>query len=602
MAETNPILIYIAGNPADFPMEYYDYTTQAMEGAIPTLLRAFSEATDYEIIYWQEGAEDQREIARERNQVDLISYAALKSGEQTSNPSKILLYELEKEGQIYGYWLEATEAAPFGFAETLQSFVSTRSIAQQNGWLTEVVQAPMDLRVQKMTAELFSLAVVTVILCICCIGMYQKIRKQRQQEQAKKRTDLLTGIGNREFLQSRYEAILPAQRILYHFYAFRYDSARIERSKGRESLNSYQCFLATTLANSLTDEDSVARVDERTLAVLRISGNEKECNAWLCPILSRLNDDCEFAENYGQPLLMAGVVPLTSSDRSFEEILELAGQTADIAATNATLFSYCDEALERKIQEEKVLQADLERAIQEKEFELYIQFYVSVKTGAVVGGEALTRWQHPEKGFLLPNRFVSLLEREGTIDRLDYLMLEKVCGFLEDVQSRGAESFFLSCNFSRKTFVAPDFVERTQEIMQRYGFAKNRLVFEMTESASVSDFKMMLKNAEKVKECGVRIALDDFGEKFTSFFDLQEYPIDIIKLDKRLIDNIQTRKGQVILKGMIQVGHDMGLTLMAEGVEDDSQVELLRDMGCDLIQGFHFHYPLPDWSAKKKLF
>ena len=123
----------------------------------------------------------------------------------------------------------------------------------------------------------------------------------------------------------------------------------------------------------------------------------------------------------------------------------------------------------------------------------------------------------------------------------------------------------------------------------------------MTESVPSGDDAQVLQTMAGLKALGVRIALDDFGEGFTSFYDLQEYPVDSLKLDKSLIDNLGTSKGNAILKAMIRVSQELGLTILAEGVEQDDQVQALRSMGCDIIQGYRFAYPVPDWDARDQL-
>jgi len=245
--------------------------------------------------------------------------------------------------------------------------------------------------------------------------------------------------------------------------------------------------------------------------------------------------------------------------------------------------------------------SDVHRGLNQDEFEIYVQFIVDAISGKIIGGEALTRWLHPTKGLLLPDLFVPQLEAEGKICQIDYSTLEKACAFLSELYASGVDQFFISCNFSRTTFSAEDFVEKCLAVTERYPFPSRMLVFELTESASGGSSTHILRNAIRIKELGFRIALDDFGERFTSFFDLQEYPIDVLKVDKRLIDNLHTEKGVAIFRGMTQVCHEIGLQILAEGVEREEQVCVLRELKCDIIQGFHFHYPVPAHFAMKKL-
>ena len=188
------------------------------------------------------------------------------------------------------------------------------------------------------------------------------------------------------------------------------------------------------------------------------------------------------------------------------------------------------------------------------------------------------------------------------ISRMDYYILEKSCAFLDVLEKQGVRAFFLSCNFSRKSFGAPDFVERCKEILRRYTFDRKRLIFELTESAKAQETGQVLANTRRAKEeLGVLVVLDDFGEGFTSFYDLQEYPVDGIKLDKSLVDHVSTPKGQAIVRVMVKIGHELGLTVLAEGVEDDEQLAVLQELDCDAIQGFRFYHPVPAWEAEEKL-
>lgn len=245
-------------------------------------------------------------------------------------------------------------------------------------------------------------------------------------------------------------------------------------------------------------------------------------------------------------------------------------------------------------QKEEILLLQMLDGLKNNEFEVYIHWFVeNKKSRKIVGGEALSRWNHPRRGLLMPSEYVPLMEKKHIVALLDYYIMEKVCQFLEVTDWQQSEDFFISCNFSRDTFAEPDFAERCAEILKRYQFSRKALVLELTETGSAHDKSGVYRNAEKIKEWGISVVLDDFGEGYTSFGDLQSNRFSGLKLDKNLIQNISTREGEIILSGIIEVGHRLGMTVIAEGVETEFQAEKLKDMHCDVIQGFYFHKPMP---------
>src|SRR5699024_9891769 len=137
---------------------------------------------------------------------------------------------------------------------------------------------------------------------------------------------------------------------------------------------------------------------------------------------------------------------------------------------------------------------------------------------------------------LLPSGFIPIMEREGLIPQMDYYMLKKACDFLERLHRDKIEDFYISCNISRVTFEEPSFAERCKEIVEKYRFRKSLLILELIEGLPGTDSSGIRRNAAALRDYGVRLVLDDFGEGFTSFFDLQEYPTDYLKLDKSLVD------------------------------------------------------------------
>ena len=257
----------------------------------------------------------------------------------------------------------------------------------------------------------------------------------------------------------------------------------------------------------------------------------------------------------------------------------------------------------RICQERWKLLTDFRKGLEREEFQLCLQFFVDARTFRIVGGETLSRWKHPRLGLLGPDRYIPDLEGDGRISALDLFGLERTCAFLEDLDRQGIRDFFLSCNFSRRTFAAPDFARRCIEIIGRHSFARKLLILEVTETQQIDrrEAAQMLDNILRIRRQGARVIFDDFGMGFSSFHDLQDYPMDGLKLDKELVDNMGTERGRIILRALVDTGHRMGMTILAEGVENEEQIQLLQDLRCDVLQGFRFSVPLPAEEARKRI-
>ena len=446
------------------------------------------------------------------------------------------------------------------------------------------------------------LVVLLLAMGATLIYLIRRSRRQVRELQQEREKDALTGVGNLDYLIRQYPLLVGEHnRILYSAYYFYVDAEHLNRMTSRAETNEFLKYMAKVLTEYETDIDLLARVSDGGFAVLRLSPGEQESRSWFLPILKDLQN---FAETEGKPYVghvSVGIYRLRQTDDDLHEILFNAGQSAKAAYQAGEDYRICTDEFMDRIAIDRKLQADVKRGLKYGEFQLYVQFYVSAQTGEITGGEALSRWEHPELGFLTPGRFVPLLENEGLIGQLDYYSFDKVCAFLASLHQQGVDDFFISCNFSRDTFSMKDFLPRCMEILDKYEFERRLLVFEITESAMIKNMEVVKHNIEAIREMGIRLALDDFGQGFTSLFDFHEYPIDVLKLDKALTDIIETQDGQEISGALIKVGHSLGIKVLAEGVENDTQVEILQKLKCDTIQGYRFYQPLPAWEVENEL-
>ena len=237
--------------------------------------------------------------------------------------------------------------------------------------------------------------------------------------------------------------------------------------------------------------------------------------------------------------------------------------------------------------------ADLEKALDNNQFQMYIQFIYDIRKDSYVGVEALSRWVHPEKGLVLPSEYIRDLHDCGLISRLDYQMLEKSCRLLEAWSNSNLGSLRVSCNFTRITLGAPDFVSRFMNITGRYHFDPDNLVIEITEDVAFDDTDAISNNISACREAGFRVALDELGAGYTSFNDLCDYPVDIIKVDRCITRKVVTSKGKSFLREMIKLAHHLGIGVLCEGVETEEERAAIREVGCDYIQGFYYSRALP---------
>ncbi|MBD5559691.1 MAG: EAL domain-containing protein [Clostridia bacterium] len=262
---------------------------------------------------------------------------------------------------------------------------------------------------------------------------------------------------------------------------------------------------------------------------------------------------------------------------------------------HSSLVFYDDDFV--KQQEERVrLIGMIEQGLENDEFLVYLQPKVSPTEKRVIGAEALVRWKHPEQGMIGPNIFIPLCEQNDLIGELDEYVFEKVCKQIAEWQKKGWDPGVISVNVSGLQLKDIDFIKRYRAIADKYGVDPSMIELELTESVMFSDTEIIeAKNVlDKIHEYGFRCSMDDFGSGYSALGLLQELPIDCLKLDRSFFTGVvDNRRAQIIIEMIIRLAKRLHIHTVAEGIETDKQFAILRNMGCDMIQGFFFSPPLP---------
>lgn len=257
-------------------------------------------------------------------------------------------------------------------------------------------------------------------------------------------------------------------------------------------------------------------------------------------------------------------------------------------------FHVYDERLNSGARNLVDLESELRRALRRDELELHYQPRLCLDSGRIVGLEALVRWRHSERGLLSPNHFVPLAEENGLIVPLGYWVISRALRDMQWLRGRGLPSLHMAVNLSFRQFQDSQLLPTLSRLIEERGVDAQWLEFELTETAVMRRSEQVQKTMLALGKLGVRFSLDDFGTGFSSFVHLNNLPITLLKIDKSFVGGMDSRaENRQLVKAMINLAHNLNLEVVAEGVENAEQLSLLRQFGCDQVQGFLISKALP---------
>lgn len=299
----------------------------------------------------------------------------------------------------------------------------------------------------------------------------------------------------------------------------------------------------------------------------------------------------------------AGIALYPQSGHSSDSILkhaELAMYHAKKQGKNS--YHIYSQDLETRSAEQLQLEYEILNAIDEDQFVLYYQPKYCIKTGQIVGMESLLRWQHPRIDLLPPGKFIPLAEETGSIIQLGHWALEHSCHQLKAWEELGIHDLHMSVNVSPIQFKEPKLIEQIISVIESYGIKSGSLEVEITETAIMDDIEKGVKALKTLQDHGVCIALDDFGVGYSSLNYIKRIPADRLKIDRSFIININDDlNDQSIVKSIVNMGHDLQMQVIAEGVETEEQLEKVQALGADEVQGYYFSKPLEVSAATQLL-
>ena len=257
-------------------------------------------------------------------------------------------------------------------------------------------------------------------------------------------------------------------------------------------------------------------------------------------------------------------------------------------------YFYFDESINERLTEKIQTQSELRKAIESNEFVLYYQPQINLETDKIVGLEALIRWNHPTKGVISPQHFISLAEETGLIVPIGLFVLREACMQLKQWEARGFSNLIMAVNISVRQFKDRDFIHMVKNVISETGINPNKLELEITETLVLEDVDYTIETISKLRELGVTFSLDDFGTGYSSMNYLKNLPVNNIKIDKSFLDTVlDCKRDQDIVQTIISLAKTLELSVIAEGVEQTEQEAFLKEVKCNKAQGFYYSKPLP---------
>ncbi|KPN98070.1 bifunctional diguanylate cyclase/phosphodiesterase [Lysinibacillus sp. ZYM-1] len=414
-------------------------------------------------------------------------------------------------------------------------------------------------------------------------------------------TDSLTEVSNRFAYIERMDNLLESTSAISHSVQHAVYFLDLDRFKqindtlGHAVGDSILIEVAKRLKQLLKNKDIIARYggDEFVITLTNVK-NVKEAANFAEQIISSIEKPMMIN---GQEVFIStsiGISVYPVDGKNTEELINCADRAMTYSKKNGLNgYSFYFDELQTDAQRVLLLDSELRRAIDNREFELYFQPKITMDNEQIQGLEALVRWNNERLGFVSPGEFIPYAEETGLIIPLSEVIIEKACEAVIQMQQYGWK-IPVAINISSIHFKQQNFLDSIQAILERYNMPANNFEIEVTERTVMNSANETVSKLVRLKQLGFKISIDDFGTGYSSLSYLVRFPLDCLKIDRSFIQHIGSLdEKQAVVDAIIQMSHRLKMKVVAEGVEQAQQVDILRKMNCDIIQGYYYSKPLP---------
>lgn len=518
-------------------------------------------------------------------------HIVIKEGTQISMDEKDISQLYECLSGLHGSSESCRETLPSG----RRVFISTYQV-EGTEWIQAAI-LPSDFLMSQIERymDVYSIFIFAVMILFSLLIHY--LLKENKRKELLFQTDPLTGGWNREGFLKQCREIIDNRT--FKDYAIVYlnviDFRIINESWGEEDGNRTLQFIFRQFEQHMQKKGEMAsRSSMDHFFLLMRETNSDMISQRLSEVIQEMNE--KIGEKFfGASLnFTIGVCYLDAADNLSSAMTRAISASKQKADKNVCTFY--DNAVAAKQEREQRLNELFEESMVNRDLKIYLQPKVSLTPGQPCEAEALVRWIHPKEGIIYPDEFIPLFEMNGNISQLDLYMFEEVCRLIAQWMQEGKAVSLLSVNLSRFHLRSKgaDIWKEYKNIKEQYGIPDGMIEIELTETVFIDDSQLLFVKSvlNSFRACGFRVALDDFGFAYSSLGVLNELEVNTLKLDRTFFLNENTKSRKIVAQ-LIQLAHSLNMSVVAEGIEQMEQVETLRNMDCDFVQGYVYSKPVP---------
>lgn len=420
----------------------------------------------------------------------------------------------------------------------------------------------------------------------------EELEKSVEKLNAVAYTDITTKIGNRDyFIKQTIELLDREKNAPYTLIGFSIANIEtVNHMYGSSEGDRLLRYVAGRIKNH-TIRGSIYALLQTNLFGILIKDHD---DSVIMDLVNSISNDIENCSDIFQVEVQFGIYRIEDrSERVSEMLSRMVLALQSVNKESKQNFAYFDEEMNRKYEENRKMCQEMEQALEDKKFVMYLQPMVDLHIYQIYSAEALVRWEHEEKGILSPYAFLPVFENTNLMLKLDYYMWEEACKTIRRWIDNKMDPLPLMVNISPIHLNDVSFITVLNNLISRYKLQNDMLVLELPERALTSGGEDVLKTVKALDEAGYILCIDNFGGMHSPVNLMRDLPFSMVKLDRRfLVDNSQNEEGQTILRYLIAMAKELDLTVVTEGVETLKQVNFLTEIGCDIAQGYYFSKPV----------